>query len=133
MEKMKNQNTPFKVPDNYFEQLTEKVMENMETQELKSTKRGVSSWFLYASAAAVLIFVISFVGFKMQQEKLVVDNLDSISQIKDSNSTNQVDLLLENHQSEKLLTLDAVDNDLIDWSDAMDLDDEEFYLVINYF
>jgi len=133
MEKMKNQNTPFKVPNNYFEQLTEKVMENMETQELKSAKRGVSSWFLYASAAAVLVFVISFVGFKMQQEKLVVDNLDSISQIKDSNTTDQVDLLFDNHQSEKLLTLDVVDNDLIDWSDAMDLDDEEFYLVINYF
>jgi hypothetical protein len=132
MEKMKNQNTPFKVPDNYFEQLTEKVMENMEAQELKSTKRGVSSWFLYASAAAVLIFVISFVGFKMQQEKLVVDNLDSIAQIKDSNFTDEVVYLVENH-SDKLLTQDVVDNDLIDWSDAMDLDDEEFYLVINYF
>ena len=132
METMKNQNTPFKVPDNYFEQLTEKVMENVEIQDVKSVKRGVSSWFLYASAAAVLIFVISFVGFKMQQEKLVVDNLDSIAQIKDSNTTDEVVYLVENH-SDKLLTQDVVDNDLIDWSDAMDLDDEEFYLVINYF
>lgn len=132
MKKMKNQNSPFKIPDNYFEQLTEKVMENVETQDVKSVKRGVSSWFLYASAAAVLIFVISFVGFKMQQEKLVVENLDSIAQIKDSNNTDEVVYLVENH-SDKLLTQDVVDNDLIDWSNSMDFDDEEFYLVINYF
>ncbi|MDD2387597.1 MAG: hypothetical protein PHP52_12545 [Bacteroidales bacterium] len=130
---MKNQKTPFKVPDNYFEQLTEKVIENMETQELGSSKRSFSFWAKYVSAAAILIFVISFAVIQMQEEKTIVADMDTISEIKDVKTTDDVYLTPYNDESNQLLTQDAIENDIVDWSTSMDLDDEEFYLLINYF
>lgn len=133
MEKMKNHETPFKVPDNYFEQLTEKVMENVEIQELNSPKRSFSMWAKYASAAAVLVFVISFAAIKLQQEETIVVELDTITEIKDFNTTDDVYLVPQNGESKEFLSQDAIDNDIVDWSNSMDLDDEEFYLLINYY
>lgn len=130
---MKNQKTPFKVPDNYFEQLTEKVIENMETQELGSSKRSFSFWAKYVSAAAILIFVISFAVIQMQEEKTIVADMDTIFEIKDVKTTDDVYLTPYNDESNQLLTQDAIENDIVDWSTSMDLDDEEFYLLINYF
>ncbi|MDY0217107.1 MAG: hypothetical protein RBS19_09140 [Bacteroidales bacterium] len=130
---MKNQKTPFKVPDNYFEQLTEKVMENIEIQELSSPKRSFSIWAKYASAAAVLIFVISFAAIKLQQEETIVVELDTITEINNFNTSDDVYLEPQNGESKEFLSQDAIDNEIVDWSNSMDLDDEEFYLLINYF
>lgn len=130
---MKNQKTPFKVPDNYFEQLTEKVIENMETQELGSSKRSFSFWAKYVSAAAILIFVISFAVIQMQEEKTIVADMDTISEINNFSPSEDVYIEPQNGESKEFLSQDAIDNDIVDWSTSMDLDDEEFYLLINYF
>lgn len=130
---MKNQKTPFKVPDNYFEQLTEKVIENMETQELGSPKKSFSMWAKYASAAAVLIFVISFAAIKLQQEETIVVELDTITEINNFSPSEDVYIEPQNGESKEFLSQDAIDNDIVDWSTSMDLDDEEFYLLINYY
>lgn len=133
MEKMKNQKTPFKVPDNYFEQLTETVMENVKTQELGSPKKSFSMWAKYASAAAVLIFVISFAAIKLQQEETIVVELDTITEINNFSPSEDVYIEPQNGESKEFLSQDAIDNDIVDWSTSMDLDDEEFYLLINYY
>lgn len=130
---MKNQKTPFKVPENYFEQLTEKVIENVETQELGSSKRSFSFWAKYASAAAVLIFVISFAAIQMQNEKIIVAEMDTISEIKDVKTSDDIYLTPQDEEPNHFLSQEAIDNEIVDWSTSMDLDDEEFYLLINYF
>lgn len=130
---MKNQETPFKVPDNYFEQLTEKVLENVETQELGSSKRSFSFWAKYASAAAVLIFVISFAAIQMQNEEIIVAKMDTISEIKDVKNPDDIYLTPQDEDPNHFLSQEAIDNEIVDWSTSMDLDDEEFYLLINYF
>ncbi|MDD2346208.1 MAG: hypothetical protein PHI36_09985 [Bacteroidales bacterium] len=130
---MKNQKTPFKVPDNYFEQLTETVMENVKTQELGSPKKSFSMWAKYASAAAVLIFVISFAAIKLQQEETIVVELDTITEINNFSPSEDVYIEPQNGESKEFLSQDAIDNDIVDWSTSMDLDDEEFYLLINYY
>lgn len=133
MEKMKNQKTPFKVPDNYFEQLTETVMENVKTQELGAPKKSFSMWAKYASAAAVLIFVISFAAIKLQQEETIVVELDTITEINNFSPSEDVYIEPQNGESKEFLSQNAIDNDIVDWSTSMDLDDEEFYLLINYY
>lgn len=133
MEKMKNHETPFKVPDNYFEQLTETVMENVKTQELGAPKKSFSMWAKYASAAAVLIFVISFAAIKLQQEETIVVELDTITEINNFSPSEDVYIEPQNGESKEFLSQNAIDNDIVDWSTSMDLDDEEFYLLINYY
>lgn len=117
---------PFKVPENYFDSLSENIQERIEVEE-NPPKRELSPIlkpYLWMAAS-----VIGFVLILKMVLNITVDPQYKIQQVsmadtQQMNITNQIPVSLEENEMLWDNTIDATSDEIIDYLSEQDLDTE---------
>ncbi len=130
------QNHPFKTPDGYFDNFTEKLMDVIKTNQKSKSKRILSAWVKYSSIAAVIVIAFIFAAVKIHQNTNLSKSSDTIKSgknvlIADSGLKFKHNSEQKINYSSDLTSRDLSYDEIIDWSTSMDLNDEELLVLFN--
>lgn len=136
MKKSNEPEYPFKTPDGYFDQFTEKMMDHVKSDKRKKSGIFLSKWFKYSSVAALFLIVLSIVIAQIQNETGLAVNSDTLNNhkpvlISDSGINKHFYNNEKSVYEDEYLSQDISDDEIIDWSASMDLSDEELVVLIS--
>ena len=108
---------PYTVPDGFFDQLEEQVMNEVKAEPAKEKKSGkgkiirIAIRTLLAVAACIALFLVVKMALP-QGDDTITDDFTSVELALNNLSTEDQDYLLEVYQEEEEL---IYDNDLNEW------------------